>query len=240
MTGLQRRHAKDCNFAKSYGAGIAKFAAMTGKTETEAADIMGTYDRELPFVRQLSQYATKLADRRGYIVMFDGARAHFDKWEVAYLKREEWQRGIEEGHRMDACSMEEAKKRQDTIGHPWRGERLKRAFTHKALNRRIQGNAARQMKLAMAQCWDEGLVPLLQLHDELAFSLPVTEQGKKDGDRIVEIMKTAYQCSVPFLVDAEWGRTWGDAKHSGTEFFVHESRGAGERRRGKGVRAAGR
>jgi len=153
---------------------------------------------------------SKPADRRGYIRMFDGARSHFEQWEVSWLNADERRRGYEEGYRMNACSYEEARERQNMNGHPWRGERLKRAFTYKAMNRRIQGNAARQMKMAMAQCWEEGLVPMLQMHDELSFSLHDPDQGA----RIEEIMRTVYTCSVPFLVDAEWGSTWGDAKHS--------------------------
>ncbi len=64
------------------------------------------------------------------------------------------------------------------------------------------------MKLAMAQCWDEGLVPLLQMHDELSFSLI----DPKQGERVTEIMRDAYICSVPFLVDAEFGSSWGHAR----------------------------
>jgi len=209
MTGLGRYHAKQANFAKVFGAGVAKFAVMILKPVDEAAKIVETYDRELPFVKELSGLCQNLADKRGYIKMFDGAMSHFDSYEVAWLSQQERSRGYAGGFKMSACSLEEARERQKIDGHPWQGQRLKRAFTHKAMNRRIQGNAARQMKLAMATCWDEGLVPMLQMHDELAFSL--TE--KKDGDRIVEIMETVYTCSVPFLVDAEIGPSWGDAKH---------------------------
>ncbi len=209
LTGLDRYFAKQCNFAKVFGAGVDKFAQMMDKPREKAAEVMAAYDRELPFVKQLSSRCQVAADQRGYIRMFDGARAHFDQWEV-YLKYEERGRAFEEGHRINACSREEALDRQQIDGHPWRGGRLKRAMTHKAMNRRIQGNAARQMKLAMATCWDENLVPLLQMHDELSFSLTDPEAGK----RIEEIMRTVYTCTVPFLVDAEWGTTWGDAKHS--------------------------
>jgi DNA polymerase I-like protein with 3'-5' exonuclease and polymerase domains len=227
LTGLPRYNAKACNFAKAFGAGAAKFAEMISKPVKEAEEIMGTYDREMPFVKQLAARCQSLADRRGYIKLFDGARSHFDKWEVGWLDQEERMRGYAEGHHMNACSLEEAKERQKIDGHPWQGQRLKRAFTHKAMNRRIQGSAARQMKLAMAQCWDEGLVPLLQMHDELSFSL----DNQKDGERIVEIMRTVYTCSVPFLVDADWGKTWGDAKHS---FKVAEADWRENRKGGRG------
>jgi DNA polymerase I-like protein with 3'-5' exonuclease and polymerase domains len=214
LTGLPRRHAKDCNFAKAFGAGVPKFATMISKPLAEAQEIMGQYDKELPFVRQLGSRCESLAQSRGWIKLFDGARCHFDLWEAAWLSKEERNRGYAWNFRMSPCSLEEARERQkQTIGdhaHPWQGSRLKRAYTHKAMNRRIQGNAARQMKLAMATCWEQGHVPMLQMHDELSFSLT----DKKAGDRIEEIMRTVYTCSVPFLVDAEWGLTWGDAKHT--------------------------
>lgn len=213
-TGLPRRHAKDCNFAKAFGAGIPKFASMISKPVEEAAAIMTTYDAELPFVKELGQRCNKLASRRGYIAMIDGARAHFDQWESAWLDKQERARGWAEGYRMGPCSLEEAEERARIEGHPWNGVRLKRAYTHKAMNRRIQGSAARQMKMAMAACWKEGIVPMLQMHDELSFSLPATARGEKDGERAAEIMRTVYECDVPFLVDAEWGVTWGDAKHT--------------------------
>jgi len=208
LTGLGRRHAKDCNFAKAFGAGVPKFAVMTSKTLEEATTIMGQYDEELPFVKELGARCQKAAERRGYIRMFDGARAHFDTWEVSWLKKEEFSRGIANGYNMSACSLDEARERQKIAGHPWRGQRLKRAFVHKAMNRRIQGNAARQTKLAMATCWDEGHVPLLQMHDQLCFSL----SDPKIGARVEEIMRTVYVCSVPFLVDGDWGINWGRAK----------------------------
>jgi DNA polymerase I-like protein with 3'-5' exonuclease and polymerase domains len=190
---------------------------MIDKPVEEAGGIMKTYDEELPFVKQLAQRCESAAAKRGYIKMYDGARSHFDAWEVAWLPYEEKQRGFAEGYRMSACSLDEARDRQSIKAHPWHGGRLKRAFTHKAMNRRIQGNAARQMKEAMATSWEEGHVPLLQMHDELSFSLPPTAAGRRAGERVAEIMRNTYKCSVPFLVDAEWGTTWGDAGVKGDD-----------------------
>ncbi len=213
LTGLPRRSAKDCNFAKAFGAGVPKFATMINKPLAEAEEIMGTYDKEMPFVKEYGRKCDQLAQSRGWIKLFDGARCHFDLHEAAWLSKEERSRGYAWNFSMSPCSLEEARKRQDqTIGqhaHPWAGVRLKRSYTHKAMNRRIQGNAARQMKMAMAQCWEEGHVPMLQMHDELSFSMTDPEAGA----RVEEIMRTVYKCSVPFLVDAEWGVNWGEAKH---------------------------
>lgn len=219
MTGLVRRRAKDVNFAKAYGAGIPKFAAMTGMTLEEAEQVMGQYDTEMPFVKQLGQKCSKAADQRGFIKLLDGARSHFDDWEVAWLRKSERDRGWRDGWPMGECRIEEARRRVRgeterpwkapyDDKHPWFGLRLKRAFTHKAMNRLIQGSAARQTKKAMVLCWREGLLPLIQLHDELGFSL----SNEKIGKRVGEIMREAVRLRVPMRVDEEWGRTWGTAK----------------------------
>jgi len=57
--------------------------------------------------------------------------------------------------------------------------------------------------------WREGYCPLMQIHDEFPFSL----SNEKDGENVVEIMRSAWPLRVPMRVDAEWGKNWGDAKH---------------------------
>jgi DNA polymerase I-like protein with 3'-5' exonuclease and polymerase domains len=88
------------------------------------------------------------------------------------------------------------------------GQPLTRAFTYKALNKLIQGSAADQTKKAMADCYAEGLLPMLTVHDELCFSVESSEQA----DRIKEIMETglSHVLKVPSKVDAEMGANWGE------------------------------
>jgi DNA polymerase I-like protein with 3'-5' exonuclease and polymerase domains len=82
LTGLDRGLAKAVNFAKIYGAGIEKFAAMIGKREAEARTIYARYDREFPFVHQLAKRCEYIAARQGYLELYDGARRHWDSWEA--------------------------------------------------------------------------------------------------------------------------------------------------------------
>jgi DNA polymerase I-like protein with 3'-5' exonuclease and polymerase domains len=86
------------------------------------------------------------------------------------------------------------------------GHILKRAFTYKALNKLIQGSAADQTKVAMAECYKEGLVPLLTVHDELCFNV----ESKEQAARITEIMETSTPLKVPSKVDQELGNNWGE------------------------------
>jgi DNA polymerase I-like protein with 3'-5' exonuclease and polymerase domains len=82
---------------------------------------------------------------------------------------------------------------------------IKRAMTYKALNRLIQGSAADQVKKAMVDCYKEGFLPLIQIHDELCFSVSSEEEIKK----IKKIMETCVTMSVPSKVDCEIGPNWG-------------------------------
>ena len=86
--------------------------------------------------------------------------------------------------------------------HEYNGE-IKRAFVYKALNKLIQGSAADMTKQAMVRCYEAGYPPLLQVHDELVFSI----EDKKD----VENMEEAVSLDVPNKVDAEVGKNWGDS-----------------------------
>lgn len=204
LTGLPRRRAKDVNFAKAFGAGVPKFALMTGMSLEEAEATMKQYDEEAPFVKRLGEFVQGVATRRGYIRMLDGARARFERWEPRWVDYEEARAS---GKPLGPCEWWEAMARVADPEHPWRGN-LRRAFTHKAMNWLIQGSAARMTKLSMRACWRAGLLPLLQMHDELDFSF----SEKSQGELAVECMRDTVKLEVPVVVDAEYGATWGKAK----------------------------
>ena len=64
-TGIERQQAKNTNFAKAFGAIVRKFAAMIGKSESEAQEIYSRYDCELPFVSALAKHCEMQAKRFG-------------------------------------------------------------------------------------------------------------------------------------------------------------------------------
>lgn len=210
MTGLRRKRAKDCNFAKAFGAGIPKFALMTGMSQEEAGETMAIYDEKLPFVSKLAERSKAMADKKGYVRLLDGRRRRFDQWEASWIPKEEWEAGRQAGHLMTACSLDEAHERQRTEGHPWKGKRLRRADTRKAGNSVIQGGAAVQTKKALLQCAREGMLPMLQMHDELCFSPSTAEEA----ERPAQIMRDVVPLLVPVRVDNEFGPDWGRAKYT--------------------------
>ena len=83
---------------------------------------------------------------------------------------------------------------------------IKRAFTYKALNKLIQGSAADMTKKAMLDLYKEGIVPHIQIHDELDISV----QSKEQVNKIIDIMENAVKLKVPNKVDYESGDNWGD------------------------------
>jgi DNA polymerase I-like protein with 3'-5' exonuclease and polymerase domains len=89
------------------------------------------------------------------------------------------------------------------------GNNIRRAFTYKALNRLIQGSAADQTKQAMIDCYKAGFKPLLQIHDELCFSI----EKESDVENVKQIMENAIDSlKVPSKVDIALGKSWGEAK----------------------------
>ena len=88
------------------------------------------------------------------------------------------------------------------------GPGIKRAYTYKALNRLIQGSAADMTKKAMIELHKEGIIPHVQVHDELDISIG----SDKEALRIKEIMESAVKLEVPNKVDYEFGKNWGEIK----------------------------
>ena len=87
-------------------------------------------------------------------------------------------------------------------------EPLKRAFTYKALNKLIQGSAADMTKKSMVSLYEKGIIPHIQIHDEVDISV----ESDKVAEEIIEIMESAVELKVPNKVDYESGASWGEIK----------------------------
>jgi len=61
-------------------------------------------------------------------------------------------------------------------------------------------------KKAMIDLHKEGIIPHIQVHDELDISI----KNKKDGNKIKEIMESAVTLEIPNKVDYEYGDNWGE------------------------------
>lgn len=199
LTGVPRKKAKIINLGLMYGMGIFKLSISLGVTIDEAKDMVAQYNNRMPFVKSLTEFCTRRATNRGYIRLLDGARCRFDNYELAY-------RGDNDDYK-PPMPHEEALV-------AWPGKRLRRAFTHKAMNRLIQGSAARQTKLAMRECYRQGILPAIQMHDELGF--PIADA--KTGRIASEIMRDVVTLKVPMKVDTQFGWNWGQASQEVEEY----------------------
>jgi len=81
------------------------------------------------------------------------------------------------------------------------GPGIKRAYTYKALNKLIQGSAADMTKKAMLELHKEGIIPHIQVHDELDISV----KNKQQAELIKSVMEDAVSLEVPNKVDYESG-----------------------------------
>ena len=85
-----------------------------------------------------------------------------------------------------------------------------------AINAPIQGSAADIIKVAMAHIYQrfqtEGIQAkmILQVHDELNFSVPVEEKERVE-EIVIEEMEHAYRMHVPLKADCGWGKNWLEA-----------------------------
>ena len=85
-----------------------------------------------------------------------------------------------------------------------------------AINAPIQGSAADIIKLAMIhiqQRLDAEQMHskmILQVHDELNFSVPPEEKDRLEA-LVIEEMQQAFTLRVPLIADSGWGSNWLEA-----------------------------
>jgi DNA polymerase I-like protein with 3'-5' exonuclease and polymerase domains len=178
--------------------GKAKLQAELGlSTKEEAESLFNQYHENVPFVKQLMNQISIFAETNGSIGTLLGRRCRFDKWEIA-----EWNNG-----KFTApMSKPDAEAAYYSKYPTTKTAKIRRAMTYKALNKLIQGSAADMTKKAMLDLYEEGIIPHIQIHDELDISV----RDEQQAARIVEIMENAVTLAVPNKVDYESGDTWGD------------------------------
>lgn len=192
---IDRKPIKNINFGLIYGMGVSALCDGMGLSKKEGTSLVKSYHEGVPFAKATMDHYMELAQSTGYVQTILGRKSRFETWEPA-----KWTK--------------------DAIPLPYERAILKwgnivRAQTHKALNRRLQGSAADMMKMAMIQCYEDGVfdyigVPRLTVHDELDFSDP---GGVDDGFKEMQrIMETALPLKIPVKADGEIGPDWGHVK----------------------------
>jgi DNA polymerase I-like protein with 3'-5' exonuclease and polymerase domains len=188
MAEIPRSQAKTINLGLFYGMGKNKLQAELGVSKDKAEDLFRQYHNKVPFVKQLMDNVTRRAEDSGKVRTLLGRLCRFHLWEPNQF-------GIHTALSHEAALMEH-------------GPGIKRAYTYKALNKLIQGSAADMTKKAMIELHKEGIIPHIQVHDELDISVI----DHTHATHIKEIMEEAVLLEVPNKVDYESGQNWGTIK----------------------------
>ncbi len=190
MADIPRKLAKTIGLGVMYGMGYKKMAVDLDITPLEAKNILKEFRIKVPFMQEMLEDVMNRASAVGTIRTLLGRKCRFDLYEPSWFTRE--------FHK--ALPLKQAEAEYTTV---------KRAGTYKALNRLIQGSAADQTKKAMVDVHEElGIVPLIQVHDELNCSV----KNRKEGEKIKEIMETCVALEVPSKVEYKVDQSWGHAK----------------------------
>ena len=193
MAGLPRKQAKAVGLGIIYGMGAAKMADDLDISVDEAKAVIAKFNDTLPFLKELGRgVQNRLEDPRssGSIRSILGRKCRFNTWEPA------------------AFGMNKALPYDEAVAAYGPTTRLRRAMTYKALNRLIQASAADMTKKAWLDCCKAGHIPMLQVHDELAFSTGSVKEAKE----IRQIMVDSVPLCIPNKCDIDFGPSWGEAK----------------------------
>jgi len=203
MTGykLDRKPAKNINFGLIYGMGIPKLLRTLGLSKAEGDQLFAAYHKAIPYAKAMMEECSKIAQETGVMTTLLGRRSRFDLWEPSG-------RRDPNAEPLPGLPYEQAIRQYANI---------RRAMTHKATNRKLQGSAADMMKFAMWRCWEDGVfdytgVPRLTVHDELDFS----DRGGPGMDEafrhVQHVLENALPLRIPVRADAEIGPDGGSVK----------------------------
>ena len=186
MAGVKRKLAKTIGLGVMYGMGYNKLAKELDMEPQDAKKMLQDFHGKVPFMKGMLEAVMNRANSKGVIRTLLGRKCRFDLWEPT-----SW--GVHKALPLNQAQTEY-------------GMAIKRAHTYKALNRLIQGSAADQTKKAMVDVYEQlGIVPLIQVHDELDCSVKSEKQAKE----VKEVMENCVELEVPSKVDIDFGESWG-------------------------------
>jgi len=217
MANISRKQAKTINLGLFYGMGKIKLQRELGLDQRQAKELFNEYHGRVPFVRQLSQELIAFAKQNKLLFTLHDRFCRFDRWETT---NKEWNPETNRFNEVPLYTKEQAmeafkaemldKYKENKIDANYMDyfERYYTpAFTYKALNRLIQGSAADMTKKAMVDLHEKGIIPHIQIHDELCFSITDHEP-----ELIKNIMEQTIPLEVKNKVDFESGPNWGTIK----------------------------
>jgi len=215
MAKISRTQAKTINLGLFYGMGKFKLQAELGLDRFEAQDLFKRYHEYVPFVKKLSEELIEFAKLQGLLFTLGDRFCRFDKWETTNKK---WNNKIRKFDTVPLLTYEEAVTayKAELVDEERKADpELKNfhyyytpAFTYKALNRLVQGSAADMTKQAMVDLYEQGILPHIQIHDELCISIKDDKQAKL----IKKTMEEAIPLLIKNKVNYKNGINWGKVK----------------------------
>ncbi len=217
MANIPRKQAKTINLGLFYGMGRIKLQKELNLDSKQAQTLFNTYHSKVPFVKQLSKDLSDFASEEGLLFTVADRFCRFDKWET---RDKEWnpetnrftevKLHAKKEDAIDAYKLEQMEKYDKYIDPTCEHfeKHYTRAFTYKALNRLIQGSAADMTKKAMVLLYGKGIVPHIQIHDELCVSI----KDQETRTMVQNIMEQAIELEINNKVDCESGPNWGNIK----------------------------
>lgn len=206
MTGLDRKYAKAVFLALCYGEGGAKLCRHQLKLPTRWR-VTVEHNQPTYFTTQEEAVAWR-KQQRGRARVLEVAGEEGQKILTTFNERMPYVRDLS-----DICM----KKAEETGMLRLLGGRVLHFplardgsydFCYKSLNKVVQGTAAAQLHLALLAIDEEMPNCQIQLtvHDELDGSF----SGPAEMHRVAEIMRTVVKARVPWRVDIEHGKNWGE------------------------------
>lgn len=196
VASIPRPVAKVVNLSLMYGMGISKLGQALDLTFEDAKELIKKYHTEIPFVKEVStsiQNRLKSPASNGSIRSLKGRKSRFDKWEPAG-----WSKQIQKSFNL-----------KEAIDFYGPNTQLQRSGLYRCTNRLIQSSAADMTKQAMVNIYkNHGKIPLLSIHDELAFSV----EGKAEAEMLSKEMVEAIPLEVPISTSIKIGENWGNIK----------------------------
>ena len=217
MANIPRNTAKTINLGLFYGMGKLKLEKELNLSKQEANNLFNNYHRQVPFVKQLSQDLINFAEEHKLLYTLGDRFCRFNKWETRDRK---WNNEIMRFEPVPILTEEEAKtafkaelleKYNGKVAGDYMKDFIyhyKPAFTYKALNRLIQGSAADMTKKAMVNLYEKGILPQIQIHDELCLSI----KDDKEKEIVIETMEKAIPLLIKNKVNCKIGNNWGSIK----------------------------
>jgi len=218
MAKIPRITAKTINLGLFYGMGKIKLQKELKLDRDKATKLFNTYHNNAPFVRRLSQDLIAFAEKHKLLFTLEDRFCRFNKWETQDRK---WNNKINRYEPVPLLTKEEAKKEfKATAVDIYKEGKIPKdymknfdkhytpAFTYKALNRLIQGSAADMTKKAMVNLYEKGILPRIQIHDELCLSI----KNDKEAAIVKKTMETAIPLIINNKVNYKKGENWGTLK----------------------------